>query len=162
MYNFPTGLSFLPVTRDTFINVDLEKEDLLIKSVTNWDNGDTINIRIYDEINDDVNIGFVISLDIENEYTYRVGKCSDKSTPLQSFSVNIPKEQDKTWRISERSDSLIVSCNNVKVLEYKFSLGVQEQCAAQWSLDAARIKFKNEDEASFSYAIGRRIDITGK
>ena len=74
MYNFPTGLSFLPVTKNTFIYVDLEKEDLLIRSVTNWESGDKINIRIYDETNDDVNIGFVISLDIENEYTYRVAK----------------------------------------------------------------------------------------
>ena len=147
------------MTRNTFINVDLEKEDLLIRSDdTSWESGNKINIRIYDETNEENIAAFYIFFS-ENEYTYEVGKCSKPSTS-QSFSVDIPKEQVKTWRISERSDRLIVSCNNVKVLEYKFSLiGVQEQCAAQWSLDAARIKFPDSHTASVSYAVEPKIDI---
>ena len=146
------------MTRDTFINVDLEKEDLLIRSDdTSWENGDRIDIKIFDETNEENIAAFYIFFS-ENEYTYEVGKCSEPST-LQRFSVDIPKEQDKTWRISERSDRLIVSCNNVKVLEYKFSLGVQEQCAAQWRLDAARIKFPDSHTASVSYAVEPKIDI---
>ena len=158
MYNFPTGLGFLPVTRNTFINVDVEKEDLLIRSNdTSRDNGDKILFRIFDETNEERISSFYLLFN-KNEYTYHVGKCS-KSSTSQRFLVDIPKEQDKTWRISERSDRLIVSCNSVKVLEYKFSLGVQEQCAAQWRLDASRIKFPVSHTASVSYAVEPKIDI---
>ena len=141
--------------RDTFVDVDLENEDLLIKSDAAQGSMKEISVLIYDKTSD-VNIAAIFMTYDVIGTGYHVGKCTEPGTRTR-FSA-LPAENNKIWRISEKSGSLDILCNEIEVVEYEFSTSNNQGnlCVIQWSLDAARIKFQTTDSASNSYSIARR------
>ena len=135
-----------------YIDVDLQKNDLLMTTSSTLGSNHKSKFFIYDQ-DSDVNIA-AFWINFEDEYlTYHVGKCSEAGTNTK-FPDSPIDDVKKTWKISKISGRLKVFCNGEKVLEYLFSAGAQEGCEKQWSLEARRIKFsQNEDTASLTYAI---------
>ena len=148
------GETFKPVSRDIFIDADLENEDILITSDSRLESGQRIKFFVFDQTSD-VNIA-AFWIEYRDDYYYHVGKCSEPGKTFK-FPISPTTENDKIWRISESKGSLEISCNGLKVLQYEFKKGHQDQCTVQWSKDAARIKFPNDDTASKTYRISRKI-----
>ena len=143
-----------------FIDVDLQKNDLLITTASTLGSNHKSKFLIYDQ-DSDVNIA-AFWINFEDEYlTYHVGKCSKGDTKFPDSPIL--DDVNKTWKISKIPGRLQVFCNGEKVLEYVFSDAAKEGCAKQWSLEAMRIKFsETEDTASLTYAIAPKQEIAGK
>ena len=70
--------------------------------------------------------------------------------------VQPPEEVDKIWTFIKTNSALMVTCNHVEVLNYKFAKGEFENCVSQWGGDTTDvIRFdKNWDTASDFYRAG--------
>jgi hypothetical protein len=141
------------VERDTFIEADLEDEDLFIK--TDSMQKGKIAVFVYDRTDDDQHLSALyINL---KDYSYHIGKCTQPGK-WPKFTVSpATDDKDEIWKISESVNGLEISCNGVRVLEFYFANAYQQNCNSRWNLDSARIKFGPEDTASKSYVlIGRK------
>ena len=148
---------FSQVTKESFIDVDLENEDLLITTNSFKNDNDRIEFRIFDETNA-IHIAAFWIIYEDSTYKFHIGKCT-KEQQHDFFKSNPPtaSTEELTWKISEKPGRLEIYCNNVKSLNFEFVDGFQSNtCVAQWNLDAARIKFFDADTASKSYAISPR------
>ena len=145
------------MSRDVFIDVDLETEDLFITTDSILGSGQLIKIYVFDQTNEK-NIA-ALWITFGENFTYHVGKCT-KADVSDTFPVSPPTAVNRIWKISESVSSLGISCNGMQILNYEFANGHQDNCALQWALDAARIKFDATDTASKSYRISSKLTIS--
>ena len=142
----------MPVTKDQFINVDLETRDLIVTTDSVLGSDEMISVMIYDATSD-TNIAAIYLKFETSQVTYHVGKCTAENT-YDQFTTPPPSDVHKTWKFSKKLGSLEVHCNDQKVLDFTYSSGSQAGCVSQWELDAARVKFiSSKDTASDKYAI---------
>ena len=105
-------LGWLAVTKDEYISLDLENEELQIKTDSILGSGDTLTFKIYDATSD-TNIA-ALMIYFDDAMKYHVGKCTaDSGGSKDDFgsgqSARVPTtDKDKTWKITETGGSLRV------------------------------------------------------
>ena len=100
---------WLTVTKDEYIPVDLETQELQITTDSALGSGNEIKLLIYDSSTPNI-AGFFIQF--EAALTYHVGKCTEDGTNDkfgEGASQSVPTEdKEKIWRITETAGSLRV------------------------------------------------------
>ena len=150
----------MTVTKNQFINADLESSDLIVTTDSIVGSNDLISVMIYDATSDTDIAAIRVKFET-SKVTYHIGKCT-ASNAYDQFTTQPPSDVKKTWRFVKKTDTLEVYCNEQKVLDYTYSSSAQGGCATQWGLKAARIKFissGNADTASDKYAIEPKTTI---
>ena len=96
----------------------------------------------------------IMGLRFSSKMQYAINHCiSDyKDLPVQP-----PVEVDKVWMITKTETALIITCNNVEVLNYLFKDGSGSKCVTKWGGDIVeKIQFpKDKDTASDFYRAGK-------
>lgn len=150
----------MTVTKNQFINADLESSDLIVTTDSIVGSNDLISVMIYDATSD-TNIAAIRVKFGTSKITYHIEKCTASST-YDQFTTQPPSDVNKTWKFSKKSNTLEIYCNDQKVLDFTYSSAAQGGCATQWGLKAARIKFMSSgdaDTASDKYAIEPKTTI---
>ena len=102
----------MAVTKDEYISLDLENEELQIKTDSILGSGDTLTFKIYDATSD-TNIA-AMNIYFDDAIKYHVGKCTkttdDSKDDFGSVqSARVPTtDKEKIWRITETGGSLRV------------------------------------------------------
>ena len=66
--------------------------------------------------------------------------------------VQPPVEVDKIWTITKTETAIIITCNNVEVLNLVFADNPDDDCETRWGGDVVeQIKFSSYDTASDFY-----------
>ena len=98
------------MAKDEFVQVDLENEELQIKTDSDLGSGHKMVIMIYDSSTDTNIAAFTVTFDAK--ISYHVGKCTKESANDEfgkGSSPNVPTtDKDKIWRITETAGSLRV------------------------------------------------------
>ena len=53
----------------------------------------------------------------------------------KDLPVQPPVEVDKSWKITKAKNSLIITCNDVEVLNYQFADSSDSDCGKKWGGD---------------------------
>eukprot|EP00116_Pleurobrachia_bachei_P011611 sb/3471873/ len=137
-----------PVIRDTLIPLDLESTPLQIKTDSTAGSGKQIWVNTY--TTDGSFIGQVQLYFISPIRCY-IYNCTSGGT---SLTAQPRDEVDNIWTIRRTATALIIDCNGVEVLNYRFSEGALENCAPSWEGKMVKnIRFDEKDSASDSYRI---------
>ena len=96
------------VSRDEYISIDLEKEELHIKTDSTLGSSELLDLKVFDPSSDTNIAGLYINFGATMKY--HVGKCTEDSSKVDfgsDQSSKIPtSEKEKIWRITERVGSL--------------------------------------------------------
>jgi hypothetical protein len=143
------------VERQKFINYDLEAHPLQIKTDSKTGSGDFLTLILYNNDTHDVtnynDLGY-FAIVFKDPFTYRIKHCTTEQT-----LTTVPQKQNKIWTITKTSNTLIIECNGVKVIDLHFQNADQTgYCVKKWSQDVAKIAFWNggdgdDDKASDKY-----------
>ena len=57
----------------------------------------------------------------------------------------MPPEQDKLWIITKTDKALVVTCNDVEVVNHVFADVPNDKCVPSWSQEAGKVKFQKQD-----------------
>ena len=82
---------------------------------------------------------------------YKIGACFDDQT------FTMPAGHDHIWTVQKEEDSLLLECDGVTILDYKFSESTWGNCEESSRVIEA-FKFRSEDTATSHY----RADPGGK
>ena len=83
---------------------------------------------------------------------YRITYCSSR---YKKLPVQPPVEVDKIWTITKTETAVIITCNDVEVLNYLFADSSGSVCVSQWNRDVDNIVFGGLDTASDFYRAGK-------
>ena len=78
----------------------------------------------------------------ESFVSYHIGWCNQDT--FSRFKRDPPATDKKTWRIFQEKGRLKIWCNDVLVLNYKFSDSDRDDCKERFSDGVARLKFKED------------------
>ena len=96
------------VSKDEYISIDLENEELQIKTDSTLGSSELMDLKVFDPSSDTNIAGFYIRFDATMKY--HVGKCTQDSSKVDfgsDQSSKIPTtEKEKIWRITKRVGSL--------------------------------------------------------
>ena len=85
--------------------------------------------------------------------------CTSDTNGFNKLTVQPPEEVEKIWTITKTETALIVTCNNVEVLNYLFADSPKSNCVKMASKDVGYIKFdKQYDKHSKFYRAGNYSD----
>ena len=84
-------------------------------------------------------------------FKYWIAWCNQGYTDLP---VQPPVEVDKLWTITKTETALIITCNDVEVLNYLFADSSKSNCVTQWDRDVEQIMYHDGDKASDFYRAG--------
>ena len=134
---------------------DLEAIPLQIKTDSALGSDERIWVWMYNE--DGSFIGTVI-VKFSSTMQYWIGSCTSTYTDLR---VQPPVEVDKIWTITKTETAVIITCNNVEVLNYLFADGSNSDCVKRWDGNVVeQILFDSSiDTASDFYRAGRGLDL---
>nr|AFK75462.1 putative secretory peptide-52 [Pleurobrachia bachei] len=128
---------------------DLEATRLQIKTDSTVGNFDWIMVNMYDK--DSSYIGNV-ALTFSSTMKYYIGSCTNSWTDLP---VQPPVEVEKIWMITKTETAIIITCNNVEVLNYLFADSSNSKCVTRWGGDVVEeIQFHSWDNATDFYRAG--------
>ena len=87
---------------------------------------------------------------------YQIGSCITSWTDLP---VQAPVEVDKIWTLAKTKTAIIITCNNVEVLNYLFEDSSENNCVTRLGGDVVEeIEFHgSQDTASDFYRAGKVI-----
>eukprot|EP00116_Pleurobrachia_bachei_P002407 sb/3462669/ len=137
------------VERGTDIPWDLEATPLQIKTDSTLGSGEEIRVRMID--NNGSYIGIVI-VRFTSTMQYLIEHCI---TGIEDLPVQPPVEVDKIWTITKTETTLIITYDNVEVLNYLFADSSAGSCATEWGGDVVEeIRFGTGDTASDFYIAG--------
>eukprot|EP00116_Pleurobrachia_bachei_P003169 sb/3463431/ len=140
------------VQRSNKIPWKLERTPLQIKTDSSLGSFDVIFVDMFDKDSSDIGYFYVQFATTTN---YWIGYCSIGSEDLP---VQPPVEVDKIWTIKKTGTALIITCNDVEVLNYVFADGSDSRCVPTLGGDVVEeIKFYDADTASDFY----KADWTG-
>ena len=129
---------------------DLETTPLQIKTDSTLGSGEKILVQTFGK--DNSFIGGV-SVKFSSTIQYQIAACTSGDTKL---SVQPPAEMDKIWTIIKTETDLIITCNNVEVLNYLFADSSDSDCVPRWRGDIVEeIRFTTDDTASDFYRAGK-------
>ena len=128
---------------------DLEATPLQIKTDSALGSGEMINVRLYDKDGSDNFVTVKFSSSIQ----YRIYRCTNQ----RDLPVQPPVEVDKIWTINKTETALIITCNNVEVLNFLFADGSGNDCVTKLGGDVVeKILFHDfYDTASDFYRAGK-------
>ena len=107
---------------------ELESTPLQIKTDSALGSGHSISFAMYPtEAQGVYYIGFIL-VKFSNPSRYYKHKCK----VWTDLPVQPPSELEKVWTFTKTEDSFIIHCNNVKVLNLKFSDSSLGQCVTTW------------------------------
>ena len=134
---------------------DLEGTPLQIKTDSTLGSDEYIVVMMYKK--DSSYIGSV-QVKFSSTVQYYIGSCS---TDLTDLPVQPPVEVDKIWTITKTETAIIITCNNVEVLNFLFANG-SDSCVPRWGGDVVeKIKFSSSwDTASDFYRAGEGLNLT--
>eukprot|EP00116_Pleurobrachia_bachei_P011118 sb/3471380/ len=133
------------VAKGVTIPWDLEATPLQIKTDSTLGSTDEIRVGMYGK---DGYISFV-SVKFSSAMQYYIGYCANSRKDLP---VQPPGEVDKIWTITKTEPALIITCNDVEVLNYLFSDSSRSDCVPTWGGDVVeKIQFPSYDTASDFY-----------
>ena len=79
---------------------------------------------------------------------YLISHCANKP----ELPVQPPDQVAKIWTFRKSTTAIIIECNGVEVLNYKFSDSSDSRCVTKWEGDKVdEIKFTSYDTASDGY-----------
>nr|AFK75451.1 putative secretory peptide-41 [Pleurobrachia bachei] len=121
---------------------DLEATPLQIKTNSTLGSGDRIDLRLFN--NKDSYLGYLIVM-FSSPMQYGMYYCTLDWTDLP---VQPPVEVDKIWKITKTETTLIVTCNDVEVLNYLFADSSKSDCVTTLGGDVVeKIQFPRYDTA---------------
>ena len=140
--------------------MDLEETPLQIKTDSTLGSDEKIRVAIYEKDSNEISI---VKVKFSTTMQYKIEDCT---TDWQELPVQPPVEADKIWTITKTETALIITCNNVEVLNYLFAGSSQSTCVTTLSGDVVeQIKFTDTDTASDFYRpkpgiLTKVVDIT--
>ena len=155
---------------ERFIEWDLEKYSLQVKTDSEAGSGDYLTIMFYAADEEDFyeydSLGYVV-IEFDDPITFYVDYCTDDVYEFDFAGAELPTESAKIWTFRKSSTDLTIDCNGVRVLNLNFasaSISSQESCHEQWSQDVAKMYFwmiddGEQDTASDAY---RKLEVTGQ
>ena len=110
------------VERNTFVNLDLETQELQIKSDSKLDTNEIITVDLYAG----TSYESFFSIGFKETVKFAIGYCSIAQQRVYEwldFEIEPTSEINKIWRIKEKSDhsELYIYCNDVLVLTYVYA-----------------------------------------
>ena len=79
----------------------------------------------------------------KNSITYSITYCSSST-----YIENVPTEIDKIWKITKTSTSLIITCNDVEVVNMVYADSTEDYCITKMGRSVKKIYFFDTDTAS--------------
>nr|AFK75455.1 putative secretory peptide-45 [Pleurobrachia bachei] len=110
-----TTEAWSPVVRNTFVPIDLESTPLQIKTNSAAGSGEWIYFDVYTA---DAQYIARVQVRFESQIRCYISSCTSGGT---NFTVQPGDEVEKTWTFRKTTTVLIIECNGVEVLNYKFS-----------------------------------------
>ena len=110
-------------------------------------------------------------MEIVQVFSTSTGGCTGRSVqPMQyvisyciswtDLPVQPPVEVEKTWTITKTDTAIIITCNNVEVLNYLFADSSNSNCVSLVrGGNVEKIRFNNGDTASDFYRVGKCLDL---
>eukprot|EP00116_Pleurobrachia_bachei_P004063 sb/3464325/ len=144
-------IEWIAVEKDVYIPWDLGETPLQIKTDYKWGSGynNKIAVEMYD-IGGSL-IGGVKVLFSVPFMKYQINSCND----FTKLSEQPPVEVEKIWKITKSETAIIITCNNVEVLNYLFADSSNTKCVTKWGSDVVKqIKFEYTDTESDFYRAG--------
>nr|AFK75457.1 putative secretory peptide-47 [Pleurobrachia bachei] len=132
------------VERDVYIPWDLEATPLQIETDSTLGSNEKTWVWLYNK--DSGYIG-TVAVTFSSPIQYYISYCTAKATDLP---VQPPVEVDKIWTITKSETALIITCNDVEVLNYLFTDSSDKNCVPKYDgkNDVQQIKFSSDDTAS--------------
>ena len=133
-----------PVVRETIIPFDLESTPLQIKSNSIVGSYESIYVDLYTKDNEKIGHW---QLQFKSPMRIFFGHCSSW------ISLHPGDKVDKTWTFRKTATALIIECNGVEVMNFKFpETSRWADCVPRWGGDVVKkIMFHAWDAASDSY-----------
>eukprot|EP00116_Pleurobrachia_bachei_P005395 sb/3465657/ len=131
------------VERGVRISWDLEGTPLQIKTDSSLGSGDMFYVNMYGAGN--------VQVKFSSNYRYKIQNCNyETDLPKQP---PVSEEVDKIWKFTKTETALIISCNDLEVLNYVFKANYAASwCDGAWSGDkVGEISFHSGDTASDFY-----------
>ena len=127
---------------------DLEATPLQIKTDSTLGSSELMIVYMH---NKDMKFISTVRVKFSSPMQYLVLYCiSWTDLPIQP-----PVEVDKIWTITKTETALIITCNNVQVLNYLFADSSDSRCVTKMGGDVVeQIKFNSNDKASDFYRAG--------
>ena len=140
------------VQRGVKIPWHLEQVPLQIKTDSVVGSNDWIWMVMYNKDNSSIG-GTGVKFSTPNMY-YQINQCTSSNTDLP---VQPPeKEEEKVWTFIKTETAIIITCNNVEMLNYVLSDSSDSRCVTQWGGDVVQqIMFHSIDKASDFYRAGK-------
>ena len=115
--------------RSTFINLDLETQELQIKTDSGLDTNEIITVDLYAG----TSYESYFSIAFEETVKFAIAYCSIAKQHVNEFldfDSEPTSEINKIWRITEKSDhsELYIYCNDELVLTYVYADSPHENC----------------------------------
>eukprot|EP00116_Pleurobrachia_bachei_P004428 sb/3464690/ len=131
---------------DVKIPWDLEGTPLQIKTDSTQGSGEIIFVQMYNK--DSNGIGYVIVYFLSTATQYYIRYCTGGSSYID-LPTQPPVDVDKIWTIAKTETALIITCNDVEVLNYLFTDSSDSRCFPTLGGDVVeQIKFNSGDTAS--------------
>ena len=90
---------------------------------------------------------------------YKIEDCTSTYTINNIWTelpVQPPEQVEKVWTFTKTETGIIISCNDVEVLNYQFADSSESNCVAKLGGDVVeQIGFPSWDDASDFYSIGK-------
>ena len=128
---------------------DLEGKHLQIKTDSTLGSNESISIILYDKDSSWISN---VSVNFSSTVQYDIEHCTYNRTDLPGQP---PVGLEKIWTFNKTKTALIITCNNVEVLNYLFA-DSSESCFNELGTgDVEKIQFGNDDDASNFYRAGK-------
>eukprot|EP00116_Pleurobrachia_bachei_P007648 sb/3467910/ len=135
------------VEKDVKIPWDLEGTPLQLKTDSKLGSGQIMRVEMYK--NDSSSYVGGVEMRLSSLVRYRIYHCINSYTDLP---VELPVEVEKIWTIIKTGTALIITCNNVEVLNYLFADSSNTKCVKKLGGDVVEMfKFHGWDAASDFY-----------
>nr|AFK75454.1 putative secretory peptide-44 [Pleurobrachia bachei] len=134
-------------TRDARITWDLEGTPLQIKTNSSLGSNDVIKVGIF--ATDNIYLTYW-AVNFSSPMQYSIQYCTGDWIDLP---VQPPVAVDKVWTFKKTDTALIVTCNDVEVLNYVYADAANGACETESRMggDVVQIVFWSEDTASEFY-----------
>ena len=133
--------------------MDLEATPLQIKTDSALGSEEWIMMRMFDKGSSYIS---TMGVRFSSTMNYAINDCFGGYTDLP---MQPPVEADKIWTITKTETALIITCNDVEVVNYLFADSSNSNCAAKWGGDVVeQIKFHSVDKASDFYRAGKGLN----
>merc|ERR1712003_163218 len=141
----------LDPSRGTPIGFDLENIPVEIRTDSNPESRDQIRISFFTEGKGKPSGNLKIKFDERPKYF--IENCMVRAI---EFEDPLADEDERVWRVTETDEGIIVFCNGVVVLNYKFKdADKAKACIDMWSENTEVMEFHSQDTASDAYRPAR-------